>query len=344
MALSKKQAQEIKDHLDECKNPLFFFDDDQDGLSAFLLLYRYKREGHGIVVKTSSKIGAVFSSKVQEYNPDKVFILDIADVAQEFIDEIKVPIVWIDHHGPFNRENVKYFNPRVSGPDDNFPTSFLCYQAVEQDLWIAALGCVADWFVPPFVKKFRKQYPELLDKDYTHPGDIIFNTKLGTLIRIFSFILKGKHSDVMKSVKILARIREPNEILNQETDQGKFIYKRYTQVNEMYEPLLKEVLETAENTKGKIILYKYNDDKTSFTSDLSNEAVYRFPDKAVIIAREKGDEMKCSLRAAKILLPERLQKALIGLEGYGGGHEHACGLNIKTRDFEEFLKRFEETL
>ena len=110
MALSKKQVAELREHLDNCKNPLFFFDDDQDGLSAFLLLYRYKREGHGIVVKTSSKLGTVFSNKVKEYNPDKVFILDIAEVAQEFIDAIKVPVVWVDHHGPFQRENVKYFN------------------------------------------------------------------------------------------------------------------------------------------------------------------------------------------------------------------------------------------
>ena len=342
MALSEKQANEIKEELDSCKNPLFFFDDDQDGLSAFLLLYRYKREGHGIVVKTSSKIGGVFSAKVKEYNPDKVFILDIAEVAQEFIDEIKVPVVWIDHHGPFKRHNVKYFNPRVSKPDDNFPTSFLCYQAVGQDLWIASLGCVADWFIPPFIKKFRKQYTELVDGDYNHPGDIIFNTDLGKLIRIFSFILKGKHSDVMKSVKILTRIKEPSEILNQQTERGKFIYKRYQHINDMYVPLLKEVIETAEKTEGKIIVYKYNEDKTSFTSDLSNEAVYKFPDKVIIIARERGDEMKCSLRGANVLLPERLQKALAGLEGYGGGHEHACGLNIKTRDFDEFVRRFEE--
>ncbi|MEK6891561.1 MAG: hypothetical protein AABX25_00075, partial [Nanoarchaeota archaeon] len=336
MALSKKQVAELREHLDNCKNPLFFFDDDQDGLSAFLLLYRYKREGHGIVVKTSSKLGTVFSNKVKEYNPDKVFILDIAEVAQEFIDAIKVPVVWVDHHGPFQRENVKYFNPRVSEPDDNFPTSFLCYQAVGQGLkssdaehhkylWIAALGSVADWFVPPFIKEFREKYPELLDKDYTHPGDIIFNTKLGKLIRIFSFILKGKHNDVMKSIKILTRIKEPDEILSQETEQGKFIYKRYEQINRLYEPLLKEVLEAAENTKGKIIIYKYNDDRTSFTSDLSNEAVYRFPDKVILIAREKNDEMKCSLRSPSHNLPPLIEKCLVGLEGYGGGHEHACG-------------------
>ena len=34
-----------------------------------------------------------------------------------------------------------------------------------------------------------------------------------------------------------------------------------------------------------------------------------------------------------------IDKALAGLSGYGGGHENACGLNIKKHDFEEFVGR-----
>ena len=340
MALSEKQVKEIREELDNCKNPLFFFDDDQDGLCAFLLLYRYKKEGHGIVMK--SALGKSFLRKIDEYTPDKIFILDIADAEPDFLDELKVPVVWIDHHGTSQKKNVKYYNPRVSNRDDNFPTSFLCYQAVEQDLWLAALGCVADWFIPDFIKDFKKEYPELAKIKYKYPGDIIYGTQLGHLIRIFSFILKGRHKDVMKSVKILTRTKSPYEILNQENPEGKLIYKIYEHANKSYEPLLSDFTESAKKSKDKVIAYAYKDDNSSFTSDLSNEAVHRFPDKIIIIAREKGDEMKCSLRGSKILIPEKLQKALVGLEGYGGGHEHACGLNIKTRNFEEFLKRFRE--
>src|SRR3989338_2337023 len=155
MALSKEQIIQLKEHLDSCKNPLFFFDDDSDGLCSFLQLYRYKKEGKGIIVKTTPKLGNIFVKKVQEYQPDKIFILDIALVEQDFLDEVKVPVIWIDHHGPFERHNVSYFNPRVSNLEDNYPTSFLCYQAVEQEMWIAALGCVSDWFVPPFIAKFK---------------------------------------------------------------------------------------------------------------------------------------------------------------------------------------------
>ena len=46
-----------------------------------------------------------------------------------------------------------------------------------------------------------------------------------------------------------------------------------------------------------------------------------------------------SIRSKKILLQEALEKSLAGLDGYGGGHETACGANVKERDFNEFVSR-----
>lgn len=344
MALSNTQIAHLKEELDNCKNPLFFFDDDQDGLCAFLLLYRYKQDGHGVIVKTTPKIGTVFLRKVEEYKPDKIFVLDIADIEQDFLDAVKVPVVWVDHHGPFEREKVLYFNPRTSNQNDNFSTSHLCYQVVQRDIWISTLGCIADWFLPPFLENFKKEYPDLIDDQYNNAGDILYNTKLGHLIRIFSFILKGKISEVMKCVKILTRIKSPYEILNSDTEQGKFIYNKYEQANKMYVPLLKDAIESVEKSRDELVIYIYKDDQTSFTSDLSNEIIFKYPSKIILIAREKNEEMKCSLRSSKIILPPLIEKALIGLEGYGGGHEHACGLNIRTRDFDEFVRRFREMI
>ncbi|MEK6943225.1 MAG: DHH family phosphoesterase, partial [Nanoarchaeota archaeon] len=124
MAISEEQVQQIRDELENCRNPLFLFDDDQDGICSYLQLYRLKGEGKGVIVKTTPKIGTMFLNKVIEHRPDKIFILDISDVEQDFIDEAKVPIVWIDHHGPYKRHNIKYFNPRVSKWEDNHPTSY----------------------------------------------------------------------------------------------------------------------------------------------------------------------------------------------------------------------------
>jgi single-stranded DNA-specific DHH superfamily exonuclease len=38
--LNDKQIDEIREHLEKAQNPLFFFDNDDDGLCSFLLLQR----------------------------------------------------------------------------------------------------------------------------------------------------------------------------------------------------------------------------------------------------------------------------------------------------------------
>ena len=82
----------------------------------------------------------------------------------------------------------------------------------------------------------------------------------------------------------------------------------------------------------------------SFTSDLSNELLHKHPSKVVVIGREKSREMKCSLRSKNISLPDKINKALEGLEGYGGGHEFACGTVVNKDHFNKFLERLKEQL
>ena len=74
--LTKKQAQFIRDELATAKNPLFFYDGDGDGLASFLLLYRINREGKGIALRTASRVDGLSLRKIDELNPDKVFVLD----------------------------------------------------------------------------------------------------------------------------------------------------------------------------------------------------------------------------------------------------------------------------
>ena len=82
----------------------------------------------------------------------------------------------------------------------------------------------------------------------------------------------------------------------------------------------------------------------SFTGDLSNELLYRLPDKLIIIGRDKEDEIRMSLRIKGKLLSEILKKSLIGIEGYGGGHEHACGASVKKHDFKKFISNIRKYL
>jgi len=334
MPLTEEQISQIKEELDNCKRPLYFFHDDADGLCSFLLLYRYKKEGKGIVVKAVPKLDEKFVRKAEEYMPDKIFVVDIAMVEQEFIDGVKVPVVWIDHHAPLERHNIKKFNPRINDKKDSAPATYLCWQVAKQDLWIAAVGCIGDWFFPDFLDSFREKYPGLVAIESKNPGNILFETELGKLAKIFSFVLKGKTNDAEKCFKVLTRIESPYEILRQETSKGRFIYAKFEKINAHYEELLKGAL--SKEPDDGILLFTYEEDKMSFSGELANELLYRHPKELIIVGREKGDEIRMSIRSPK-LLPGILSTSLEGIEGYGGGHEYACGASVKKKDFKMFI-------
>ena len=140
-----------------------------------------------------------------------------------------------------------------------------------------------------------------------------------------------------KCIKILTRIKTPYEILNQETPSGKFIYKKFERVNVKYESLLERVEKQEVDKEDPLFIFEYPGQEVSFTSELGNELIYRNPEKVVIVAREKSGEMKCSFRSKEKPVLPLLEKALIGIEGYGGGHEMACGGSIKRHDWQQFL-------
>jgi single-stranded DNA-specific DHH superfamily exonuclease len=346
--LTKQQFIQILEELDDCKRPLYFFHDDTDGLCSFLLFYRYKREGKGVCVKSHPMVDSRFFKVVQEYAPDKIFILDLAVVEQEFIDEFRrIPIVWVDHHMPLKLPHVKYFNPRVENSDDITCVSEICYVVVKEhrpeDLWIAACGIVGDWQLSPVTNEFSAKYPDLLPSSIGRPERALFDSPLSRLIKMMNFILKGSTQDVMKCVKILTRIDSPHELLDGQTPQAKFILKRFERINALYEKLLKFAI--GKVSKSDLLIVTYKEDKMSFTGELSNELLYRYPDKVILVAREKSGEMKCSLRTSPGLnLQKAVEKALHGVNGYGGGHEYACGSCVKVEDFERFVEQLKEAI
>jgi single-stranded DNA-specific DHH superfamily exonuclease len=344
--LTDQEVAKVKEELTTCQRPLFIFHDDPDGLASFLLCYRFIKEGRGIPVKAYPRVTVEpYARKVEEYGADKVFILDVAMVDQEFIDHVKIPVIWVDHHAVLERERVKYFNPQKRGV--NIPTPALIWQITgeerPEDLWIATTGAIGDWYFPPYAAAFQQAYPELLPATCTGVEDALFNTRIGTLVKVFSFNLKGPMPEVTQAVKILTRIEDPYEILEQRTPRGKLLWKKYLEINAQYEEMLAKALKHA--TEDRLFVYTYEDDKLSLTKDLSNEVLYKLQDKVIIIGREKSGEVRCSLRApGKIELSKALERALVGIEGYGGGHAQACGAGIKKDDFKRFLENLRKEL
>jgi len=342
MPLIKKQVEEIREYISSSKRPLFFFHDDPDGLASFLLLYKMVNEGIGIPLKTSAEMGVEFAKKVHDYQPDVVFILDKPGVSQDFLDAVNQPVIWIDHHTPVKRHKVKYYNPRVENPDEYIAASYLCYQVSQEDMWISMVGCAGDQCVPDFLDKIKKEYPDLINKDIKRPDEILFNSGFGDLAKIFSFCLKGNMGEVKKCINIMTRIKTPYELLKQETPQANFIYKKYLKIDEEYQSILKDAVK--HKSEDEIFFYVYKQDKMSLNQDLSNELVYRFPDKIIIIGRERSGEFKLSFRSQKYNLPKMIENGLKGCEGYGGGHEHAAGANIPVKDFDRFIEQFRAQL
>lgn len=343
MALTEEQMQELRKIFDTCIRPIILFDDDPDGLASFLLIYKYIKEGRGLPVKNAPELGSDMSQKVNDYGPDLVFIVDVPVLNQEFIDKIKARIVWIDHHPIIKRRGVEHYNPRALDPDDNRPTSYWIHKVLEQNLWIAMIGIIGDWHMPDKadLDKFLHDYPDLLSKDMTKPEVALHESRLGELIRIISFNLKGKTSDVIKSVKVLTRIKDPYEILDQKTSGGKFIYKKYNRLKETYHELLKGV---KVNPDDKLLVYTYTNPDYSFTKEMSNELIYKHPDKVILVAWEYNGEYKCSFRSTKIELPPIINKALEDISGYGGGHEHAAGACVRVNDFDLFVENVRKQL
>jgi len=336
--ITEKEARQIRKELVECQNPIFFFHDDPDGLCSFLLLNRFKGEGDFIIVKTTPHIDESFARFVSEEH-DKIFILDIALVDQEFIDRVKKPVIWIDHHMPQKIVNAKYFNPRVKNADAYIPVSTICHMVVKQDIWLAAAGALADYSMPPFFVEFRKKYPKLAGRT-KNIDKIIFDTKLGKLIRILGFTLKGKSADVRKAIGIIRKIKEPSELLEPEEENAKWVYRRYEEIEEEYQEVLSRALK--QNYKD-ILVFLYREEEHSFSGELVNEIKYRIPKKKIyIVGREKSGYARISLRSSKINLIPILNKALEQVEGFGGGHPQACGASIKLNDWDRFLEIIED--
>ncbi len=343
MGLSENQLQELKQIFDSSVRPVILFDDDPDGLASFLLIYKHIREGKGIPVKNAPELGPELAQKVNDYAPDIVIIVDVPIINQEFIDKIKTRVVWIDHHPVVKRHGVEYYNPRIAEPEDNRPTSYWVYKALKENLWIAMIGMIGDWFFPEqeVIDEFIAEYPDLLSSDIKRPEIALHNSRLGELIKIISFNLKGKTSEVIKSIKVFTRIKDPYEILEQKTSGGRFIYKKYNRLKDTYYELIKQV---KVKPQDKLVLFVYENPDYSFSAEISNELIYKYPDKIILVAWEYGGEYKCSLRSTKLSLPLIIEKALEGVTGYGGGHDHASGACVKINDFKQFIENIRKLI
>lgn len=340
--LTENQIKEIKEHLNKAQNPIFFFDNDADGLCSFLILQRYCGKGKGVAIKSFPDLTVDYFRKVHELNADYIFILDKPIVSGEFFEkteQFNIPVVWIDHHDTDLKipDFVNYYNPSLNKSKSG-PTTYLCYQISEKkdDLWIAVAGSISDRFMPDFYSEFRKKYPDL-SVDSEDAFEVRYKSQIGKIIKILSFALKDRTTNVVNMMKFLMKVKTPYEVL-EESKENYTMHQRFNQIDLKYQRLIEKASQS--NYSEKLLFFHYSGD-LSISSDLANELTHKFPDKIVVVVYVSGIKANISGRGKNVR--KIILKAIEGFEdSTGGGHEEAVGAKIKVENLEEFKGRIEK--
>jgi len=340
--LSDKQISEIREHLERAQNPLFFFDNDNDGLTSFLLLRRSISRGRGVAIKSFPDLNVSYFRKVRELNPDYVFILDKPEVSEEFIDKVKemnLPIVWIDHHqvDKVEIEGVDYYNSFFNDGKAE-PVSYLCYKIIgrKEDIWLATIGCISDCYLPDFYSEFEEKYPELSKKDVAGAFSLLYGSEIGRIARVLDFSLKDTTTNVVNMMRFMMNAKSPYDVL-EETSKTRQMLSRYNEINSKYQVLMEKA---RMQVKGKLLYFQYGG-TLSLSANLSNQLIYEFPGKIIVVVYINGDIANISLRG-KGDVRDLTLKAVKGIEGAtGGGHKSATGAKMSVSDLPKFKEKIE---
>jgi len=346
--LTEKQVKEIKEHLNKAQNPLFLFDNDQDGLCSFLILQKYIKRGKGYPIKVSPAMTKDYFRKVKELNADYIFILDQPEVSEEFFKEVQennIPTVWIDHHdiGDISiPEFISYYNPIYNkGNKKRFsePTTYLCYQISQQkkDLWLGVAGCIADHFIPDFYEEFKKDYPEL-STDSEEPFGIFYNSEIGKVSRMMGFGLKDRMSNVIMMIKMLYKAENPYDVLN-ESKENKRLVSRFLEIDKKFNKFVdKAKKEVSEN----LLFFTYAGE-ISMSADIANKLSFLFPKKLIVVVYNKGPRANISGRGKGIR--EIIVEAIKPFENStGGGHENAVGAQINLNEVDQLQENIKNII
>jgi len=240
----------------------------------------------------------------------------------------------IDHHviAKENKKVKNFYNPREIS-ETYEPVSDICYRIAKrkEDLWIACAGSVSDAFVPDFISELKKKNPELMNKNYKTAFDILYNSKLGEIIKIMSLCLRDSEKRVEELIEFLINCNNYSALF-EENEKTKHFLSKFNSLNAKYNLLL----EKAKKLEKEKMIFFYYSGEIGLNRDLSNELMYIYPDKIIVVGFVKNGKANVSLRWKKDIRKLGL-KAIEGIEGAtGGGHENSIGIQLAADDLQKF--------
>lgn len=295
--LKQEEIEKIREVLEDSQNPLFFFDNDCDGLCSFLLLQRKIGRGKGVAIKSFPGLNGSYLRKIDELKADVVFILDKPQVDEDFLQGVlnkNLPVVWIDHHNIQNPasqdtiERINYFNSFPSAE----PVTYISYKisGIKEDEWIALIGCISDVFKPEFDKNIEEKFPELYNSK-KEAFDSLFESKIGEIVRMLNFGLKDTTTNVVSLLKFLISCKSPHDIL-EENSKTKQLHHRFLQLDKVFKAIIKK----AEQNVRKNYLFAIYNAETSMSSEVSNALIYKYKKKFIFVGAEKQGKYSFSCR------------------------------------------------
>lgn len=341
--LTEKQLQEIRGHLENAKNPVFFFDNDADGVCSFLILQRFIGRGKGISLKGIPSLQKEYFKRVEELGADYIFCLDRPSIDKDFMrlaEEKGLPVVCIDHH-QYEGELIENYYNTFHASGKNEPTSYLCYMATgrKEDMWLAVIGCIGDGFIPEFFEEFKKQHPELIDAPYKTAFDISFKTRLGKIISVINLALKDKTSNIVSFLKFMIKAGSPHDLL-EENSKTKGFLKRYEYLKKCVDKIV-EKAERQVDKKKKILFFTYGGEM-SLSQHVSDDLMYHYPDIIIAVGFVKGNSAKFSLRWSSDIRTLAMS-AIKNIDGAtGGGHKNSCGVQMTADSVPKFRENLLE--
>lgn len=334
--LTSKQLEEIRDQLEASQNPLFFYDNDADGLCAFLILRRALDRGRGIAIKSFPDLKGQYTKKVDELNPDTIIILDKAELSEEFAnhaEEKGIPILWIDHHeSKTPKETIKKTSYYTSYPSSE-PTSYIAQKIFNrsQDIWLGIIGCIGDVYMPDFAEKFSEENPDLLPSN-EDAFVALQATTIGKIARKLNFGLMDTTTHIVQLIKYLFKAKNAYDLLEENASTKQF-HKRSGQLEEFFQKQI-EKAESHFDENSKVLFFTYSGN-TSMSSEISNRLAFNHKDCLIIVAFLRPEKANISVRGKGALkITKAATKDLLGATG--GGHENATGAMVPISDFEKF--------
>ncbi|MDD5417158.1 MAG: DHH family phosphoesterase [Candidatus Aenigmarchaeota archaeon] len=289
-----------------------FFHNDADGVCSAAIVLKYVKEADLFSGDVNEEI---FENLGADY--ERIIFVDYA--VDQFIDYFQKlkgrKVIVIDHHpiaNDLNKLGFVHINPRFEKPKEYISCSQVVYEicnnlGVKDTEWIMRIGATGD----AAIKGTKKE------KD------------------------AAKIIEAFKAFKKAKRLPEIVRFMLTCDNIDDFIYSEYLDYKEKLDKEVENEVIRFEMQGVKDINFYDVKSKYGILAVVSNTLFEKYPNKIIILYKEKDGWYKFSGRSAKHDIGSVFKKASEGI-GYGGGHPKAGGAYINN--FELFKKRVLELL